>query len=145
MTYEQSAGFVIYREDKKGIRLYLLLHYPGGHVDFAKGHIEKGETKLQAAERELEEETGINKVKWLEGYKEKIHYNYKREGQLMSKDVFFFLAQTKQKNVKISFEHQIYFWLPYHQAYQKITFMNSKNLLQKAEEFILRHQPKEKN
>lgn len=138
--YEQSAGFVILREDKKGQRLYLLLHYPGGHIDFPKGHIEKGETKIEAALRELEEETGISKVKLMEGYKEKIHYFYKHQGKLMSKDVFFYLALTKQKNVNISFEHKNYYWLPYEEALQKITFENSKQLLRKAEEFMLRHQ-----
>jgi 8-oxo-dGTP pyrophosphatase MutT (NUDIX family) len=135
-VYEQSAGFIIFREDKKGKRLYLLLHYPGGHVDFPKGHIEKGETKYQAAARELREETGITKVDWVEGFKEKLHYFYKHDDKIMSKEVFFFLAQTKQKNITISFEHQGSFWLPYEEAYQKITYENSKELLKKGEETV---------
>ncbi len=137
--FEQSAGFIVYRINRKGIREYLILHYPGGHFDFPKGHIEKGETKMQAAERELEEETGITRVTWIEGYKEKINYKYRREGQLMSKDVYFFLAATRQKNVRISFEHQGFVWLPFNEAMLKITFDNARTLLTKAEEFISEH------
>jgi bis(5'-nucleosidyl)-tetraphosphatase len=135
-VYEQSAGFIIFREDKKGKRFYLLLHYPGGHFDFPKGHVEKGETKYQAAARELEEETGIKKVDWVENFKDKIHYYYQHNGRLMSKDVFFYLARTKQKNVTISFEHQGFFWLPYEEARQKITYQNSRGLLEKAEALL---------
>jgi len=135
-VYEQSAGFIIFREDKKGSRFYLLLHYPGGHVDFPKGHIEKGETRYQAAARELEEETGIKKVDWVENFKDKIHYYYRRDGRLMSKDVYYYLARTKQKNITISFEHQGFFWLPYAQAIEKITYQNSRSLIEKAENLL---------
>ena len=53
-----SAGLILFRVID-GERLYLLLHYPHGHWDFVKGKIEEGESKQEAALRELEEETGI--------------------------------------------------------------------------------------
>lgn len=135
MIYERSAGIVIYRQLEGG-REYLLLHYPGGHFDFAKGHIEKDESEREAAFRELKEETGIEKIVWIEGYREKIHYMYRRGPELMSKDVIFFLARTRQKKIIISHEHQGAIWLPYKEALEKLTFKTAKDLLKKGESFL---------
>lgn len=132
---EHSAGVVLYRQMKEG-REYLLLHYPGGHFDFAKGHIEGDESEQEAAYRELKEETGIENIIWIDGYKEKIEYIYRRFGELSLKDVVFFLARTEQKKVTISHEHQGSVWLPYKEALQKLTFQSAKDLLSKAEKII---------
>ncbi len=137
MIYEISAGILIYRQLKDS-REYLLLHYPGGHFDFPKGHVEKDESEREAAIRELKEETGLEKIVWIEGYREKIHYVYRRGEQMMSKDVIFFLARTLQKKITISFEHQGAIWLPYDEAYAKLTFENAKQLLAKAENLLKR-------
>lgn len=134
---EHSAGIVIFRETK-GNREYLILHYPGGHFDFPKGHLEAGETEKMAAVRELEEETGINKIDWIEGYKHKIDYVFKRRGVPTPKDVIFFLAKTNQKKITISHEHQDSMWLPYNLAMEKLTFENAKYLLEMAEKHLNR-------
>ncbi len=138
MIYEQSAGILIFRQLQDS-REYLLLHYPGGHFDFPKGHVEKGETEHETAYRELKEETGIEKIVWIEGYREKIQYLYRRNQEMMSKDVIFFLARTSQKKVTISHEHQGSLWLPYKEALEKLTFKTAKDLLKKAESFLKKH------
>jgi bis(5'-nucleosidyl)-tetraphosphatase len=132
MIYERSAGVLIYRQLKDS-REYLILHYPGGHFEFPKGHMEGDETERETALRELKEETGLETIIWIEGYREKIHYEYHRGAELMSKDVIFFLARTRQKKVTISFEHKGSMWLPYKEALEQLTFKNAKDLLQKAE------------
>jgi bis(5'-nucleosidyl)-tetraphosphatase len=137
MIYERSAGILIFRQLEEG-REYLLLHYPGGHFDFPKGHMEKDETERETALRELKEETGLDKITWIEGYREKIHYDYRRAENMMSKDVIFFLARTTQKKIMISFEHKGSIWLPYHEAVEKLTFASAKDLLRKAEKFLKR-------
>jgi 8-oxo-dGTP pyrophosphatase MutT (NUDIX family) len=58
---ELSCGFIIF---KKGTDMVLGCHPTGHHgginsMDIPKGHIEKGETPLDAAKRELKEETGL--------------------------------------------------------------------------------------
>lgn len=135
VVYETSAGIIVFRQMAKN-REFLLLHYPGGHFDFPKGHLEPGETEREAAFRELQEETGLSKIVWIEGYHEKIHYMYNRGSKLMSKDVYFFLARTRQKKIILSFEHKGHSWLPYEEALEKITFQQSKDLLKKAEAFL---------
>ncbi len=137
MIHETSAGIILYRQLKEH-REYLLLHYPGGHFDFPKGHIEKDESEHEAAYRELQEETAIQKIVWIEGFRHKIHYFYHRVSERMSKDVIFFLARTTQKKVKISFEHKGYIWLPYEEALQQTTFETAKDILKKAENFLKR-------
>ena len=58
MKAVQSAGIVVYYQENKHIE-YLVLQYAAGHWDFEKGHIETGETKEEAAKRELMEEAGL--------------------------------------------------------------------------------------
>lgn len=135
MQKERSAGAVVFMPDKKWIR-YLLLHYGAGHWDFPKGHVEEGEKEEETAKREVKEETGIEKIDILKGFKEKIHYFYRFEDKLMSKDVVFFLAKSKEEEVKISFEHIGFEWLPYEEALERLTFKNAKEILKEANDFL---------
>jgi len=134
MEKEKSAGAVLYRQDRE--RLYLLLHYEGGHWDFPKGHIEAGESEKDTAKREVKEEAGIGKIEILPVFRESIHYFYKFEGKAFSKEVVFFIARTEEKEVKISFEHIGFEWLAYREALERLTFKNSKSILEKAEKFL---------
>ena len=145
MPIEKSAGTIIFRK-KKGEIFYLLLHYPGvshrakkDYWDFPKGHIEKGEKEIETAKREAFEETGIKELKFLEGFKETIKYFFKFKGKNILKFVVFFLAQTKEKKVKISFEHKGYLWLPFEKAIKKLSFENSKEILKKANIFLTKN------
>jgi bis(5'-nucleosidyl)-tetraphosphatase len=132
---ERSAGAVVFRRDKE-VLYYLLLHYQAGHWDFPKGNIEKGEELKETVERETEEETGIKDIKFIPGFKEKIEYYYKLKDKNIFKTVIFFLAETKTKQVKLSFEHKGFDWLPYKKALNKLTFKNAKNTLIKADRFL---------
>ena len=131
---EKSAGAVIFRENNE--RKYLLLHYEEGHWDFPKGNIEKGEGEKQTAIREIKEETGISKIRIVAGFKEKLHYFYKRENQLISKWVVFYLAETEEKRITLSFEHIGYKWISYEKALAQLTYKNAKEMLKKAEQSL---------
>lgn len=111
---------------------FLLLNYPTGHWDFVKGKIEQGETLHQTAVRETKEETGISDLEFVEGFEEKINYNFQFEGELIQKEVVFFLAKTKTHTVNVSHEHLDYTWLDYENALEKVTYQNAKNILSKA-------------
>lgn len=137
---EYSAGVVIFRE-KNGIRKFLILHYPGGHFDFPKGHLEAGETEKQAALRELQEETGIVPHKFYEGFIDEMKYTFRRKEIYVDKTVTFFLAECLSNEVKLSHEHKGYLWLDYDAAMAKITFENARSILRKSVEY-LRNNPK---
>jgi bis(5'-nucleosidyl)-tetraphosphatase len=130
---ERSAGALVFRTSKSG-PLFLLLKYPAGHWDFPKGNIEKGETPLETMQREVKEETGISHVKAVEGFEHVIDYHYSRDGKRIHKQVVFYLAETKEENVTLSFEHQDYKWLDYDGAMKLVTYSNSKKLLRAADE-----------
>ncbi len=131
---EISAGAIIFSKDKK--RKYLLLYYPGNHWDFPKGNIEKREEEKETVIREVKEETGIKALNFIEGFKEKVSYSYKRKKKVIHKEVIFYLAETEQKEIKLSHEHKDFDWLEYDKAMERLTFKNAKDILKKAEDYL---------
>lgn len=137
MPDEKSSGIILFTEN--GDRLYLLLHYAAGHWDFPKGHVETGETDVEAARREAHEETGLKDVDLVDGFTEKIEYYYKRKDKTIHKEVTFFLGCTESHpKAHLSHEHIGYEWLPYDAAFKRLTYETAKELLDKAEEKLSR-------
>jgi ADP-ribose pyrophosphatase len=60
MKFEYSAGAFVYRKRASSVELLLLKRKGSNAYDLPKGHIEKGENAVQAAIREIKEETGLN-------------------------------------------------------------------------------------
>ena len=118
MKKERSAGIVFFIEKPNGNH-FLLLNYPTGHWDFVKGKIEQGESEKETAIREAKEETGISDIEFVEGFEEMINYNFQFDGELIYKEVIFFLAKTKTSEVKVSHEHLDFTWLNFEKALKK--------------------------
>lgn len=141
MPVEKSAGAIIFRKEEGKI-YYLLLHYPSGararkdYWDLPKGHIEKGEKAEETVIREIEEETGLKDVKFIEGFKETIKYFFKSEEKNILKFVTFYLLETKENKIKISFEHINYKWLIYTESLKQLKFKNAKEIIKKANDLI---------
>jgi len=133
MIEERSAGAILYQESLSG-KIYLLLNYPSGHWDFVKGNIEKGETLKQTVLREVREETGISDIKFVDGFEDKVEYHYQRNGELVHKQVVFFLARTSTNDVKLSHEHLNFTWLRFNDAMQKLTYKTAQNLLKRVKD-----------
>lgn len=157
MPREKSAGVVVFRKENGRIFYLFLQHQSartkkkkGSHWDFPKGHVEEGETEEQAAKRETLEETGIDDIEIIDGFKEVIKYYFKarynvlkdekKSGPYIFKTVVFFLAETKTSEVKISFEHIGYVWLEYEKAIKRATYKNAKEILKKANQFIIENE-----
>ncbi len=135
---ERSAGGIIFRIEKGEIK-YLLLHYKykSEYYGFARGNIEEDESEIEAAKREIEEETGIKELEFAEGFKEKQKLFYRREGKLIYKEIILFLAETKEKEIKVT-EHIGFIWADYEEAIKLLKFKNDKMLLEKANEFLIK-------
>ncbi len=133
MLEERSAGAIIYRQSPEG-KIYLLLNYPSGHWDFVKGNIERGETFKQTVLREIREETGIDDITFVDGFEDKVEYHYQRDGQVIHKEVVFFLSNTKTNKVVLSHEHRDYTWLNFNDALEKLTYKTAQNLFRKIKE-----------
>jgi 8-oxo-dGTP pyrophosphatase MutT (NUDIX family) len=137
MLTEKSCGAVVFKKDSE--INYLLLQYEAGHWDFVKGNVEKGETEQETAVRELREETGISNARFMDGFRERISYYYKRQGTTVFKEVVFFLMESGTKEVKLSFEHVNFAWLTYDGAMEKLTFKNARDVLRKAQDFLTKN------
>jgi len=131
---EKSCGAVVFLKNAEV--KYLLLHYEAGHWDFVKGNVEPNESEKETVIRELKEETGIGDGQFIEGFKEKIEYFYRRQGETVHKEVIFFLIETHTEKVEVSYEHVGFTWLYYQRAMEKLTFKNARDLLQKAQELL---------
>jgi 8-oxo-dGTP pyrophosphatase MutT (NUDIX family) len=133
MLEERSAGAILYRKSS-AYNLYLLLNYPSGHWDFVKGNIEKGEMLKDTVIREIGEETGITDANFVEGFEDKVEYHYQRDGQLVHKEVVFFLVKTNTENVKLSHEHHGFIWLDFNSALKKLTYKTAQNMLKRIKD-----------
>ena len=135
MKHLYSAGIIVYRIHNAQ-KEYLLLQYNAGHWDFAKGKIEKGETKEEAALRELNEEAGIS-AHIEPGFEESFSYIFHDyDKQLTQKTVYFFIGKATDDHVVLSDEHTDFVWLPYEKALEQLTYDNAKEVLKKANKFI---------
>lgn len=131
------------REDEEGKEskekiFYLVLHYhfKGDYWDFPRGKIEKGETEEQTARREIKEETGLEDVEFVKGFKKTTSWFYRWEGKNIFKEAVYFLAETKQEKIKLSIEHLDYLWLEYEEAMKTLTYENTKKILKAVHEFL---------
>ena len=135
---ETSVGVILFRKEA-GENMFLLLQYPAGHWDFVKGHKEEGETDLQTAVRESQEETGIGDMQFVDDFVEKIHYTYKNGHYLVHKQVTFLLAQTNVSDVNLSDEHMGFLWADYEHSMKQVTFDNARRVLSRARRTMARH------
>ena len=130
MQREKSCGAVVFHKNGD---------VAAGHWDFVKGNVEPNESEKDTVLRELQEETGIVAKDTIEGFRERIEYYYRRQGETIHKEVVFYLIEAKTDEVKLSFEHIDFAWLTYQAIMEKLTFKNAKDVLQKARAFLQIH------
>jgi len=130
-----AAGIILYNQHDKTYLVIQHSNFSGGHWGFPKGAVEPGESVRDAAIREVHEEVGI-KVVDLEDFEKLNTYEpHYYEGKL--KEVHYFLAYTQEKGVMDPWELQDMQWLTFDDAIEKLQYDRDKEILKKAEKFIL--------
>ncbi|MBS4168496.1 NUDIX domain-containing protein [Parachlamydia sp. AcF125] len=129
IQYDVSYG-IIPLQQKKGEWYVFLIQMPAGYWSFPKGHPNPGETELQAAKRELFEETGlsVSTVLFPQSFEER--YEFQRAGQRIRKSVYYFVAEVTGQIALQSTEIQNGKWVLLSKASQYVTFSEGKALCQ---------------
>jgi len=117
VEHKLSCGAVVVRQTDDGWKTILLRAFH--HWDFPKGIREPGEDPMQAALREVGEETGIDDLvfEWGDRFFETGPYS-------KGKVARYFLAQTAQEEIKMGLspetgepEHHEWRWVSFDEAY----------------------------
>ncbi len=133
MIPEKSCGAVIFTGDGPA-RRYLLERMKKGHVSLCKGHVEPGETERETAAREIAEETALEDVEFIDGFREIDKY---QPYPGCEKTNIFFLARAKRtETTPQPDEVSEIFWLPPEDACAALTFESDREILRKAARFL---------
>jgi DNA polymerase len=139
MKFEYSAGAFVYRKRASSVELLLLKRKGSNAYDLPKGHIEKGENAVQAAIREIKEETGLNAT-FLPYFQTSTRYIFTRKKVKISKSVKFFISRAQSNKVTISDEHSGYVWCDINKAAALLKYKDLLEILPQVKEYILRYE-----
>ena len=99
MKHTQTAGGIVLNKDG----LVLVVSQNGNSWSLPKGHIDEGENKLQAAIREIYEESGISELELVKELGSYERYRIALDGgedKTELKKIFMFLFKTNQEVLK---------------------------------------------
>ncbi len=135
--YESSCGAIVFREIHGETRYLLIKNKRSANWGFPKGHIERGENEKETAYREVLEEAGI-RIKFLPDFRFRSEYSI--QGRI-EKQVVIFLATTDDTTTTIQREEiEEYLWLKFDKAMNSLKFPNDKQMLRKANDYLLNMQ-----
>ena len=145
MAQEYSAGMIVFNTSSNPMSVLLVHHMNGNHWGFPKGHQEKGETSLETAKRELEEETGVQEVVTLPDISFIDCYTSQSRNKPIEKEVTYFVgtADTTEGSVSDAMKHEIAEarFVPIAEAPALLTYESSKVVLASVlnNEVVKRH------
>jgi 8-oxo-dGTP pyrophosphatase MutT (NUDIX family) len=145
MNREISAGIIIFRRTKQGLR-FLLLYQGGWYWNFPKGKLIQGEQSFRAALREVYEETGLaaSELRCKGWFKMQDSFTYVRNKEKIFKTVTYYLAVKKSVSIRLKVKpdneegerHEGYGWFLYRDASRFVSTPNIRRHLKKAYDFI---------
>ncbi|MBR2588537.1 MAG: NUDIX domain-containing protein [Bacilli bacterium] len=128
----QKAGTILINIETKQIGL--VYREKQKDITFPKGHLEKGETLLECALRETEEETGRKCHSYSEEEIESISYTTKKGEKCLTS---MFIAIDDGKSNRI-FQDEVLIWVDLDNITQALTHKNLKEFWKKNREKVER-------
>lgn len=134
---EKSCGTVPFTVEDGKILFLLIQSKENGNCGFPKGHMEGNETEEETALRETFEEASL-RPQIIKDKRFEVEYTLKNGN---NKTVVYFLADFTDQIPRHNegFEDLNYLILPFHKAYDMLTFENTKDILKKANRYIERN------
>ncbi|HEY1457292.1 MAG TPA: NUDIX domain-containing protein [Solirubrobacteraceae bacterium] len=129
---EISAGGVVLRGQEVVVIVPIRRAADGSRVlGLPKGHIDPGETPIQAAVREVREEAGVQAE--LVGELGETKYWYERNGRTIHKSVLFYLLRYVSGDPSDHDEEiERAFWMGLAEAQQALTHEGEREMLRRA-------------
>lgn len=129
---EFSAGGVVVRGEDVIVIVPVRRSADGSRVlGLPKGHLDPGETAVQAATREVREETGVT-AEPVEELGE-VRYRYRRGGRAVPKRVAFFLFDYRSGD-PADHDHEVEEarWMPMSQAVRELSYEGEREMVARA-------------
>ena len=129
---EVSAGGVVVRGDEV-IVIVPTRRAANGQTVLAlpKGHVDRGETSAQAAQREVREEAGVE-AELVEELGD-VRYWYQRDGRKIAKVVTFFLFEYRAGDIADhDAEVEEARWVPLADAARELTYKGEREMVERA-------------
>jgi 8-oxo-dGTP pyrophosphatase MutT (NUDIX family) len=127
----RASGFVLFRRESP-FRYLVLRNARHGDLGLPKGHLERGESVLEAAIRETTEETGISDVRANRWFLRRVRY--RSEGG--TKEVTYLAGETATRDVRLSREHDLAEWKDLDGALSAIRHSNLRAVVRDAAIFL---------
>lgn len=135
MHQEYSYGVVPLKRSNNNWFVFMVRHQ-SGHWTLPKGHAEGNESPFETAQRELFEETGLTITHLLFDLPLFEKYQFASKGQVITKNVNYYIAEVEGKEVIQIEEIQEGSWILLEKAPTVATYAQMKSLLGQVSQML---------
>ncbi len=123
----QTVAVAVMREDGK-VLLLKRTEERGGFWQIVTGHVEPGESALEAARREVREETGLHSEPVSLDYA----HSFARPGPAVTVETGFAVRVASSQTIRLSAEHSSHEWVSVAEALERLPFEGLKETLRRG-------------